>query len=57
MPERDRPMAEDIVIANGFDRYHLLTAAVEAERRGRLERRIAGFYPTEQLCARLARLG
>ncbi|MGI9499071.1 MAG: glycosyltransferase family 4 protein [Geminicoccaceae bacterium] len=43
----------DIVIANGFDRYHLLTAAVEAERRGRLERCIAGFYPTD----RLGRLG
>ena len=43
----------DILIANGFDRYHLLTAAVEAERRGRLERCIAGFYPTE----RLSRLG
>ncbi len=42
-------MAEDILIANGFDRYHLLTAAVETERRGRLERCIAGFYPTERL--------
>ncbi len=57
MPERDRPMVEDVVIANGFDRYHLLTAAVEAERRGRLERCIAGFYPTERLRSRLARLG
>ena len=46
-------MIQDILIANGFDRYHLLTAAVEAERRGRLERCIAGFYPTE----RLGRLG
>ena len=42
-------MSEDILIANGFDRYHLLTAAVEAEKRGRLERCIAGFYPTERL--------
>ncbi len=57
MPEREGPMAEDIVIANGFDRYHLLTAAVEAERRGRLERCIAGFYPTERLRSGLARLG
>ncbi|MEM7043748.1 MAG: hypothetical protein AAF543_13135, partial [Pseudomonadota bacterium] len=46
-------MSRDILIANGFDRYHLLTAAVEAERRERLERCIAGFYPTE----RLGRLG
>ncbi|MEZ5930720.1 MAG: hypothetical protein R3F54_01985 [Alphaproteobacteria bacterium] len=45
--------ARDILIANGFDRYHLLTAAVEVERRGRLERCIAGFYPTR----RLRRLG
>ncbi|MGI9416423.1 MAG: glycosyltransferase family 4 protein [Geminicoccaceae bacterium] len=52
----DAPIAPDILIANGFDRYHLLTAAVEAERRGRLERCIAGFYPTERL-GRLARLG
>lgn len=57
MPERDPLMAEDIVIANGFDRYHLLTAAVEAERRGRLERCIAGFYPTAALCSRLDKLG
>ena len=57
MPEREGPMTEDIVIANGFDRFHLLTAAVEAERRGRLERCIAGFYPTERLQSRLARLG
>lgn len=49
----DDATVRDILIANGFDRYHLLTAAVEAERRGRLERCIAGFYPTE----RLARLG
>ena len=48
MSERDTA-SRDILIANGFDRYHLLTAAVEAERRGRLERCIAGFYPTEQL--------
>jgi len=46
-------MSEDVLIANGFDRFHLLTAAVEAERRGRLERCIAGFYPT----ARLGKLG
>lgn len=57
MPEREGPMTEDIVIANGFDRFHLLTAAVEAERRGRLERCIAGFYPTEQICSRLSKLG
>ena len=57
MPEREGPMTEDIVIANGFDRFHLLTAAVEAESRGRLERCIAGFYPTERLQSRLARLG
>lgn len=57
MPERDPGMARDIVIANGFDRYHLLTAAVEAERRGRLERCIAGFYPTTALCNRLGKFG
>jgi len=56
VPERDALGAPDIVIANGFDRYHLLTAAVEAERRGRLERCIAGFYPTARI-ATLARLG
>ena len=50
-------MTADILIANGFDRYHLLTAAVEAERRGRLERCIAGFYPTASLCSRLASFG
>jgi glycosyltransferase involved in cell wall biosynthesis len=52
----ERATAPDILIANGFDRHHLLTAAVEAERRGRLERCIAGFYPTARL-SRLARLG
>lgn len=53
----EHPVTPDILIANGFDRYHLLTAAVEAERRGRLERCIAGFYPTEKLRERLAMLG
>ena len=42
-------LAKDILIANGFDRHHLLTAAVEAERRGRLDRCIVGFYPTKTL--------
>lgn len=51
MPRRD------VIIANGFDRYHLLTAAAEAERRGRLDHCIAGFYPTAKLCGRLAMLG
>ncbi|MEM8951186.1 MAG: glycosyltransferase family 4 protein [Pseudomonadota bacterium] len=50
-------MTADILIANGFDRYHLLTAAVEAERRGRLERCIAGFYPTASICSRLTSFG
>jgi len=47
----------DILIANGFDRYHLLTAAIEAERRGRLDRCIAGLYPTQKLRHQLSRLG
>jgi glycosyltransferase involved in cell wall biosynthesis len=47
----------DAIIANGFDRHHLLTAAVEAERRGRLDCCIAGFYPTDRLCDRLKAIG
>jgi glycosyltransferase involved in cell wall biosynthesis len=47
----------DVVIANGFDRHHLLAAAAEVERAGRLERCIAGFYPTEALIRRLGALG
>ncbi|MGI9434353.1 MAG: glycosyltransferase, partial [Geminicoccaceae bacterium] len=47
----------DVIIANGFDRYHLLIAAAEAERRGRLDRCIAGFYPTAGICSRLSMLG
>ncbi len=47
----------DIIIANGFDRFLLLISAAEAERRGRLDRCIAGFYPTEKVRARLSMLG
>jgi glycosyltransferase involved in cell wall biosynthesis len=36
----------DIVIANGFDRFHLMTAAAEVARHGRLACALAGFYPS-----------
>ena len=57
MPAPDAVSTPDIVIANGFDRYHLLTAAAETARRGRLERCIAGFYPTARLTGGLSSLG
>lgn len=47
----------DVIIANGFDRFLLLISAKEAEKRGRLDRCIAGFYPTEQMKKRLSMLG
>lgn len=47
----------DVIIANGFDRFLLLISAVEAERRGRLDQCIAGFYPTAQMTKSLSMLG
>lgn len=47
----------DVLIANGFDRFLLLISATEAARRGRLDRCIAGFYPTARMKKRLAMLG
>lgn len=47
----------DVIIANGFDRFLLLISAAEAERRGRLDRCIAGFYPTARMKKRLSMLG
>ncbi len=47
----------DVIIANGFDRFLLLISAVEAERRGRLDQCIAGFYPTAQMTRGLSILG
>lgn len=47
----------DVIITNGFDRHHLLTAAVEAERLGRLGCCLTGFYPTTRLCGRLKMMG
>jgi len=57
MVESETPTTPDILINNGFDRYHLLTAAVEISRENRLERCIAGFYPTDKLQGRLALAG
>ncbi len=56
MPDAEMDRA-DLIIANGFDRYHLLTAASEADRHGRLAMCMVGFYPTSRLCGWLARLG
>ncbi|MGI9452175.1 MAG: glycosyltransferase [Geminicoccaceae bacterium] len=53
MPE----VIPDVIIANGFDRFLLLLSAVEAERRGRLDQCLAGFYPTAQMTKRLSKLG
>ena len=50
-------MTPDVIIANGFDRFLLLLSAAEAERRGRLDRCLAGFYPTAQMTNRLSKLG
>ncbi len=47
----------DVIVANGFDRFLLLISAAEAERRGRLDRCIAGFYPTAHITKRLSMLG
>ncbi|MGI9492112.1 MAG: hypothetical protein ACR2QF_06920, partial [Geminicoccaceae bacterium] len=47
----------DVLIANGFDRFLLLLSAAEAERRGRLDRCLAGFYPTAQMTNRLSKFG
>lgn len=47
----------DVIIANGFDRFLLLISAAEAEKRGRLDRCIAGFYPTGQMKKHLSMLG
>ena len=47
----------DVIVANGFDRFLLLISAVEAERHGRLDQCIAGFYPTAQMTKRLSMLG
>ncbi len=49
--------APDIAIANGFDRFHLMTAAAEVERHGRLACCFAGFYPSATWRARLDGLG
>ncbi len=50
-------MPPDVIIANGFDRFLLLLSAAEAERRGRLDRCLAGFYPTADVTKRLSTLG
>ena len=47
----------DVLVANGFDRFLLLISAAEAERRGRLDRCLAGFYPTAHITKRLSGLG
>ncbi len=47
----------DVIIANGFDRFLLLISAAEAERHGRLDQCIAGFYPTAQITKNLSMLG
>ena len=56
-PDEIPETARDITIANGFDRFLLLISAAEAEQRGRLDRCIAGFYPTTQMKQRLSALG
>jgi len=47
----------DVIVANGFDRFLLLLSAAEADRRGRLDQCIAGFYPTASMTKGLSKLG
>lgn len=47
----------DILISNGFNRFHMSVAAAEMERRGRLAMMLTGAYPTPGTKRLIATLG
>lgn len=47
----------DILISNGFNRFHMAVAAAEMERRGRLAMMLTGAYPTPEMKGLVAILG
>lgn len=50
-------MTRDILISNGFNRFHMSVAAAEMERRGRLATMLTGAYPTPGTKKLIAALG
>lgn len=49
--------AADVLISNGFNRFHLAVAASEVAARGRLSQMLTGAYPTARVAAVLRRAG
>jgi glycosyltransferase involved in cell wall biosynthesis len=50
-------MGQQIIVSNGFGRFHMRLAAVEAGRRDALAAFVTGAYPTPGLAGWLTRLG